>query len=241
MENLETVQESNGIDLQATTEDKKERAPRTTTYYGFNGEEQLITFQGTREEAKAWSKDHLLTAGTTTMAFFRQRQKWCVLLTGEGAGEHAVEDDGVPEAVNASFVATGGKVKAPGKRGPRSKVKFKASTKLERHVLKWGKEHAEGVVEAFKKVNDGHISTGYVEHLQTPEQTLKFYKKYRIEINMLLTDAVRAELIGGASDLEGWDSTDPLAQRATNQNILAWFGFELSVRNMMTSAGLEVA
>lgn len=239
--NMETTE--NEIELEnETTEEKKPRAPRTTTYYGFNAEEQLVTFQGTRDQAKDWSEGNLLSSGTTTMAFFRQRSNWWVLLTGEGGGEHQV-DGTVPEAVEAAFAATGGKpAKAGGKHGrKRSKVKFTAETKLERHVLRWakdaGSEDESGTLGVFTVLHNKGCSE-LVEHLKETKDALKFYKKYRIEINMLIMDAMREGLIKTAADLEGWDAKDPLAQGTANQTTLAHFGFEVAARNICARAGV---
>lgn len=237
MENVET---ETVIETE-NSEETKTRAPRTTTYYGFDAEEHLVTFVGTRDQAKDWSEGNLLTFGTTTLAFFRQRQNWWVLLTGEGGGEHQVVGT-VPEAVEAAFTANGGKSKKPGKK--RSKFKFKAATKLERHVVRWAKEKAEASEGTVADVLSHLVSNGaenYVEHLADSAAKLKFYKKYRIEISMLITDAIRSGLIETAADLEGWDSSDPLAQHEKNQNILAWFGFEMASRNLTVRAGMVEA
>lgn len=221
-----------------TAEEKKTRAPRTTTYYGFDAEDKLVSFVGTRDQAKDWSEANLMQYGTTTLAYFRQRQNWWALLTGEGGGEHQVEGS-VPEAVEAAFAATGGKASKPGKK--RSKVKFKAVTKLERHVLRWAKEAGSevesGTLGAFTDLQ-AKGCTDIVDHLKESKDALKFYKKYRIEINMLVTDAMREGLIQNAADLEGWDASDPLAQGAANQTTLAHFGFEVAARNICTRAGV---
>lgn len=224
-----------------TSEEKKTRKPRTTSYYGLSHDGKVLTFSGTKEDAKVWASDELPQHGLHEIAFFRQRSHWCLLVTGAGAGEHVIDGDveGVPAAVLDAFEATGGK-SVPAGRKTRSKFKFDAQTKLERHVLKWAKEQEDAVVALNKVLADG-CSSNVVEHLVTPEQTAKFYRKYRLEISMLITDAIRAGLISNAAELEGWDASDPLAQKAENQNVLAWFGFEMGAKNLSDRAGVPAA
>ena len=63
---------------------------------------------------------------------------------------------------------------------------------------------------------------------------MRFYKQYRSEINELLYDTMNGTGLYAPSDLFGdkWDKEDPLAQECHNQNLLAWFGFEETLRNI---------
>lgn len=68
-------------------------------------------------------------------------------------------------------------------------------------------------------------------------QTKRFYDEYKHEINKLvyLSDYDNlADLLG--SD---WDVYDPLALGEDNQNLLAWFGFEETLRNIAIKFGIE--
>ena len=64
--------------------------------------------------------------------------------------------------------------------------------------------------------------------------TTAFYKKYREEINELLYDVQASTGLYGMKDLFGkrWDEGDPLAIEDYNQNLLAWFDFEETLRNI---------
>ena len=64
--------------------------------------------------------------------------------------------------------------------------------------------------------------------------TVRFYKQYRQEINALLYDLMNETGLYAPSELFGdkWDKEDPLAQDDFNQNLLAWFGFEETLRNI---------
>ncbi len=64
--------------------------------------------------------------------------------------------------------------------------------------------------------------------------TVRFYKQYRQEINALLYELMDSTGLYAPSELFGdrWDKEDPLAQDDFNQNLLAWFGFEETLRNI---------
>jgi len=53
------------------------------------------------------------------------------------------------------------------------------------------------------------------------EDTMKFYRTFRDEINNYLN-----EIDTRPDQLNGWDHSDPLSQHASNQNLLAWVGYE---------------
>ena len=76
--------------------------------------------------------------------------------------------------------------------------------------------------------------SGIVGELIYYTDTVRFYKQYRNEINELLYDAMNSTGLYSPSDLFGekWDKEDPLAQNDFNQNLLAWFGFEETLRNV---------
>ena len=76
--------------------------------------------------------------------------------------------------------------------------------------------------------------SGSCSDLTYYSQTLKFYEDYEDEINELLTNLLYdcgckspAELFG-----DKWDNDDPLAREEHNQNLLAWFAFEETMRNV---------
>ena len=76
--------------------------------------------------------------------------------------------------------------------------------------------------------------SGMVGFLIWYSDTTAFYKKYREEINELLYDVQASTGLYGMKDLFGkrWDEEDPLAIEDYNQNLLAWFGFEETLRNI---------
>ncbi len=80
----------------------------------------------------------------------------------------------------------------------------------------------------------GHgCQSGYVGHLVYYSQTTAYYKEHKEEIDELLYDTMDECGIYVPSELFGdqWDEEDPLAIDCCNQNLLAWFGFEETMRN----------
>ena len=76
--------------------------------------------------------------------------------------------------------------------------------------------------------------SGIVGELIYYTDTVRFYKQYREEINDLLYEIMNETGIFSPSELFGkkWDKEDPLAQYDFNQNLLAWFAFEETLRNI---------
>ena len=76
--------------------------------------------------------------------------------------------------------------------------------------------------------------SGIVGELIYYSDTVRFYKQYRDEINELLYNTMSETGLYAPSDLFGekWDKEDPLAQDIYNQNLLAWFGFEETLRKL---------
>ena len=100
------------------------------------------------------------------------------------------------------------------------------------------------VIDEWNDYNDKkHIFTdvlyhgcqsGMVGFLIWYSDTTAFYKKYIEEINTLLYNVQSSTGLYGMKDLfdKKWDEEDPLAIEDYNQNLLAWFGFEETLRKI---------
>ena len=88
--------------------------------------------------------------------------------------------------------------------------------------------------DIFTDVLNHGCQSGIVSELIYYTDTVRFYKQYKEEINGLLYDAMNGTGLYSPSELFGskWDKEDPLAQDTYNQNLLAWFGFEETLRNI---------
>lgn len=92
-------------------------------------------------------------------------------------------------------------------------------------------------------VNKTHIFTDVLYHgcqsgtvgfLIYYNQTTAFYVKHKEEINTLLYEIMESTGLYSPTELFGdkWDKEDPLAIEDYNQNLLAWFGFEETLRKI---------
>ncbi len=99
-------------------------------------------------------------------------------------------------------------------------------------ISRWGDYGDKKYI--FTDVLHYGCQSGVVGELIYYSDTVRFYKQYRNEINALLYETMNGMGIYSPSGLFGnkWDKEDPLAQDTYNQNLLAWFGFEESLRNI---------
>ncbi len=76
--------------------------------------------------------------------------------------------------------------------------------------------------------------SGAVGFLIWYSDTVRFYKQYKDEIDELLYDLMNGTGIYSLPELFGdkWDKEDPLGNNDFNMNLLAWFGFEETMRNI---------
>jgi hypothetical protein len=124
--------------------------------------------------------------------------------------------------------------------GNIKRFKQQTDNKLTKRVCnyiidEWG--NYEDKKSIFTDVLDYGCQSGTVGFLIWYSDTVRFYKQYRSEINDLLYEVTGSCGIYSLKELFGkkWDDEDPLATDYYNQNLLAWFGFEETLRNI----GLE--
>ena len=122
-----------------------------------------------------------------------------------------------------------------------------AETKLEQVARRWlnsqGKEYDTGAEGAARDLFNGGCASGIVSDLISYSDTTKFYRRHQRDIIAILSNAMSEQGEYDLSELfsaSDWDLDDPLALDYTNQNILAWFGFEEAARTVCDRAGIEV-
>lgn len=97
----------------------------------------------------------------------------------------------------------------------------------------YAKNYDDGMTGFIRDLNAGGCASGLVGELVYYSDTVKFYNRYKVEINELLkneledTDQNLYDLFSGK-----WDMEDPLALDEFNQNLLAWFAFEKTAFNL---------
>ena len=116
-------------------------------------------------------------------------------------------------------------------------LKKATSSGLEKDVLeyvldKWSDYDNKTAI--FTDVLKYGCQSGCVGHLIYYSDTTKYYAKHKAEINKLLYETLWECGANNPKDLFGdkWDLDDPLALDTYNQNLLAWFGFEETMRKI---------
>ena len=103
---------------------------------------------------------------------------------------------------------------------------------LKREVRQWVENEFKN--EYFNCIDDllqYGCQSGMVSGLIYYDDTVKFYKRHKREIQSLLQELLAdtglsiGELFG-----DKWDENDIFAEETSNQNLLAWFGFEKTAR-----------
>lgn len=86
----------------------------------------------------------------------------------------------------------------------------------------------------FTDVLNYGCQSGVVGSLIYYSDTNAFYEKHKEEINELLYNLMNECGIYSPKDLfrDKWDEQDPLCTDCSNKNLLAWFGFEETLRNI---------
>ena len=123
-------------------------------------------------------------------------------------------------------------------------IKAAAETKLEKAVARWWVETIEYGDDPELIMEDllqHGCQSGMVGELIYYSDTMKFYKRHKEEINGLLYEMIES-IVEGPSGIFGdkWNKEDPLALQELNQNLLAWFGFEETVRKLAEKLGIEL-
>lgn len=116
-------------------------------------------------------------------------------------------------------------------------IKASTDNKLTKNVCdyvidKWSEYDNKKAI--FTDVLKYGCQSGIVGSLVYYSDTVKFYQKYQEEINTILYELMEDCGITSPKDIFGtkWDEGDPLAYYDYNQNLLAWFGFEETLRNI---------
>lgn len=99
-------------------------------------------------------------------------------------------------------------------------------------ISEWGDYNDK--TNIFKDVLYHGCQSGMVGFLCYYSDTVRFYNQYRQEIDDLLYELMEETGLHSPKDLFGnkWDKEDPLGRNEYNQNLLAWFGFEETLRKL---------
>lgn len=111
----------------------------------------------------------------------------------------------------------------------------KAAERLSRAVRRIVNDRPEDERADFvHDVLQNGCQSGIVGSLIYHTDTVAFYVRHRAAISALLAETLEEAGATGPADLfdDKWDTADPLANDTQNQNLLAWFAFEETVRQL---------
>lgn len=94
----------------------------------------------------------------------------------------------------------------------------------------------------YEDLQTGGCQSDLIGELVYYADTTAFYKRYKSEINELLSEWLIDLGTESPQTLFGdkWDKKDPLALETQNQNLLAWFAFEETAFNLAREEGIEI-
>jgi hypothetical protein len=107
------------------------------------------------------------------------------------------------------------------------------------------KSHLEGYDSLHSLLNDvlrHGLQSGMISELVYYSDTIKWFKRYQKEISSMLRDSLSETGYSSPAQLFGknWEQDDPFANDTHNQNLLAWYSFEETARNIGYSLGYEI-
>jgi hypothetical protein len=122
-------------------------------------------------------------------------------------------------------------------------MSFEKTTELMKTVCEdlLDKETDEEIENYIGDILNGGCENGTVSMLIYYSDTAEFYKKHKHEINKMLYEIFENYGSSDPKDLFGgkWDEEDPLVLDIYNQNLLAWFGFEETTREIAEKINLQ--
>lgn len=121
-----------------------------------------------------------------------------------------------------------------------------SESKLKSAVIRILKDKAKDYKGDYKTLFDEilryGLQSGIISDLVYYDDTKAWFKKYNSEIATLLKDTMYELGANSPSQVFGkkWDETDPFANDTNNQNLLAWFSFEETTREIANRLGYEI-
>ncbi|MFA5307371.1 MAG: hypothetical protein WC365_08030 [Candidatus Babeliales bacterium] len=123
--------------------------------------------------------------------------------------------------------------------GAKTRLEKAVQAEINNHAQDYNESGAKGFLE---DLTQGGCQSGMVGNLIYYTDTVKFYKKHKKEIADMLKETLSETGIKSPAELFGdkWDSEDIFAEDTTNQNLLAWFGFEETAIKLAIDNGIEI-
>lgn len=94
----------------------------------------------------------------------------------------------------------------------------------------------------FKDILYNGLQSGIIGELIYYSDTLAWYKKHKKDISSMLKETMWSLGANSPKEVFGknWDDSDPFAEDTQNQNLLAWYSFEETAREIADRLGYEI-
>lgn len=104
------------------------------------------------------------------------------------------------------------------------------------------KDYSNDYKSLLKDILYNGLQSGIISELVYYTDTLKWYNKHKAEIKMLLRESMMNYGTSNPADLFGrnWDQDDPFVEETGNKNLLAWFSFEETAREIANNLGYDI-
>ena len=122
-------------------------------------------------------------------------------------------------------------------------IKTETTNKLKLSVIDSILDHGENEIKGYiEDVLNHGCESGIVGELIYYSDTVKFYEEFKTEIKTMLKEAMEETGLKSPQELFGnkWDEEDYFAEEDLNKNLLAWFGYEETVRNIAYELEMDV-
>lgn len=123
--------------------------------------------------------------------------------------------------------------------GSPNKLVKKVATMLKSKVTNGGYDSLRSLMNDILRSG---LQSGIISDLIYYNDTKAWFKRYKPEIMKLLREVMYNYGTNNPADIFGknWDSDDPFAQDTQNQNLLAWFSFEETTRELADYLGYDL-
>lgn len=104
------------------------------------------------------------------------------------------------------------------------------------------RDYSNDYKSLLKDILYNGLQSGIISELVYYSDTLKWYNKHKTEIKSLLRDSMMNYGTNNPADLFGrnWDQDDPFVEDTANKNLLAWFSFEETAREISDNLGYDL-
>jgi len=122
-------------------------------------------------------------------------------------------------------------------------IRVETTNKLTLRVIDSLLDREENEIEGYIEDLMQHgCQSGMVSELIYYHDTVKFYEEFKTEIKAMFKESLEETGFKSPKELFGdkWDDEDFFAEEDLNKNLLAWFAYEETVKNIAYQLEMDV-